>query len=57
MYSSRNVSSPMLVVCLFLGVDEISEAVFKAGISLTKKVEQERKRLQDVYAPMLRILN
>ena len=39
------------------GFDEISEAVFEAGKSLTEKAEQERKRLQNVYVPMLRILN
>ena len=37
--------------------DEISEAVFEAGTSLTEKAEQERKRSQNVYAPMLRVLN
>ncbi len=31
------------------GFDEISEVVFEAGKSLTKKAEQERKRLQNVY--------
>ncbi len=31
------------------GFDEISEAVFEAGRSLTKKAEQERKRLQNAY--------
>ena len=40
-----------------LGFDEIFEAVFEAGTSLTEKAEQERKRLQNVYAPMLRVLN
>ena len=51
------MSSPMLVVCLFWVYMQISEAVFKAGTSLTKKAEQERKRLQNVCAPMLRVLN
>ena len=37
--------------------DEISEAVSEAGTSLTEKAEQVRKRLQNVYAPMLRVLN
>ena len=37
------------------GFDEIYEAVFEAVTSLTEKVEQERKRLQDVYAPMIRV--
>ena len=37
------------------GLDEISEAVFEAGTSLTGKAEQVRKRLQNVYAPMLRV--
>ena len=45
------------VGCLSLsGFDKISEAVFEAGKSLTEKAEQERKRLQNVYAPMLRVL-
>ena len=46
------------VGCLSLsGFDEISEAVFEAGTSLTEKAEEERKRLQNVYAPMLRVLS
>ena len=46
------------VCCLSLsGFDEISEAVFEAGTSLTEKAEQERKRSQNVYAPMLHVLN
>ena len=46
------------VGCLFLSrFDEISEVVFEAGTSLTEKTEQERKRLQNVYAPMLNVLN
>ena len=46
------------VGCLSLsGFDEISEAVFETGTSLTEKAEQERKRSQNVYAPMLRVLN
>ena len=32
-----------------LRFDEISEAVFEAGRSLTKKAEQERNGLQNVY--------
>ena len=44
--------------CLSLsGFDESSEGVFEAGRSLTEKAEQERKRLQNVYAPMLRVLS
>ena len=39
------------------GFDEISEAVFEAGTSLTEKVEQKRTRLQNVYALMLRVLS
>ena len=35
----------------------MSEAVFEAGTSLTEKEEQERKRLQNVYALMLRVLS
>ena len=31
--------------------------MFDAGSSLTEKAEQERKRLQNVYAPMLRVLS
>ena len=46
------------VGCLSLSeFDEISEAMFKAGTSLTEKAEQERKRLKNVYAPMIRVLN
>ena len=46
------------VGCLSLsGFDEISKAVFETGTSLTEKAEQERKRLQNVYAPMLCVLN
>ena len=46
------------VGCLSLsGFDEISEVVFEDGASLTKKAEQERKRLQNVHAPMLRVLS
>ena len=38
------------VGCLSLsGFDEISEAVFEAVKSLTRKVEEEGKRLQNVY--------
>ena len=38
------------VGCLsLLGFDEISEAVFQAGRSLTEKAEEGRKRLQNVY--------
>ena len=37
------------VGCLSLsGFDEISEVVFEAGVSLTEKVEPERKRLWNV---------
>ena len=46
------------VGCLSLsGFDENSEAVFEAGRSLTEKAEQERKRLRNVYASMLRVLS
>ena len=46
------------VGCLSLsGFDEISVAVFEAGRSLTEKAEQERKRSQNVYAPMLHVLS
>ena len=31
--------------------------MFEAETSLTEKAEQERERLQNVYAPMLRVLN
>ena len=32
------------------------EAVFETGISPAERAEQERKRLQSIYAPMLRVL-
>ena len=35
----------------------MSEAVFKTGISLTEIAEQERKRPQNVYAPILHVLS
>ena len=41
----------------FSGSDEISEAMFEAGTSRTEKAEQERKTLQNVYAPMLCLTN
>ena len=44
-----HVSSPMLVVFSLSGFDEISVVVFEAGKILTEKVEEERKRLQNVY--------
>ena len=45
------------VGCLSLsGFDQISEAVFDTGTSLTEKAEQERKWSQNVYAHMLRVL-
>ena len=31
------------------GFDKISVVMFEAGASLTKKAEEERKRLQNVY--------
>ena len=31
--------------------------MFEAGTSQIEKAEQERKRLQNVYAPMLRVLS
>ena len=55
-FYKERVFSP--VGCLSLSrFDEISEAGFEAGISLTEKAEQERKRLQNVYAPMLCVLS
>ena len=35
----------------------MSEAVHKTGTSPAEKTEQERKRSQSIYAPMLRVLN
>ena len=35
----------------------MSEAVFETGTSLTEKAEQVRKRSQNVYTPMLRVLS
>ena len=35
----------------------MSEAMRKTETSLTEKAEQERKRSQNVYAPMLRVLS
>ena len=49
----RNVSSPMLVICL----DEISEAVFRGWNKSNQKGRTGKKRLQNVYAHMLRILS
>ena len=43
MYVRRKVFSPMLVVCFFRWLDEISVVVFEVGASLTVKVEQGRK--------------
>ena len=44
------------VGCLSLsGFDEIF--VFEAGRGLTEKAELERKRLQNVHVPMLRVFN
>ena len=34
----------------------MSKAVCKTGTSPTEKAEQERKRSQSIYAPMLRVL-
>ena len=46
------------ISCLSLsGFDEISEALFETGTKLTEKALQKRKRLQNVYASMLRVLN
>ena len=46
------------VGCLsLLGFDEMSEAIRKTRMSQAEKAEQERKRLQNVYAPMLRIFS
>ena len=36
--------------------DEMSEAVCETGTSPAKKAEQERKRWQNIYAPILRVL-
>ena len=47
----------MLFFLSLSGFDEMSETVFEARTSLTEKAEQERKRLQNVYAPMLRVLS
>ena len=46
------------VGCLSLSeFDEISETVFETGTSPAEKAEQERKRSQNVYAPMLHVLS
>ena len=39
------------------GFDEISEAVRETGTRLAEKAEQERKKLQSIYTPMLRVLS
>ena len=39
------------------GFDKMSEAMHETGTSLAEKAEQERKRLQNVYAPVLCILS
>ena len=35
----------------------MSETVFETGTSPAEKAEQERKRLQSIYAPMLHVLS
>ena len=46
------------VGCLSLsGFDEMSEAIRETRTSLIEKAEQERKRLLNVYAPILRVLS
>ena len=35
----------------------MSEAVRETGTSPAEKAEQERKKLQSIYAPMLRVLS
>ena len=40
-----------------LGFDKMSEAVRTSGTSPAEKPEQERKRSQSIYAPMLRVLS
>ena len=37
------------------GFDEMFEAVDETGTSPAEKAEQERKRSQSIYAPMLRV--
>ena len=44
----------MLVVCLFR---DLTEAVCETGASPAEKAEQERKRSQSIYTPMLRVLS
>ena len=52
----KDVFSPMLVVCLFRDLTEMSEAVCETGTSPAEKAEQERKWSQSIYALMLRAL-
>ena len=40
-----------------VGCLSLSEAVFETGTSLTEKAEQERKRSQNIYSLMLRVLS
>ena len=51
MYSRRTCFLPCS------GFDEMFEVVFETGTSPAKRAEQERKRLQSIYTPMLRILS
>ena len=39
------------------GFDEMSEAVRETGTSPAEKAEQERKRSQSIYTPILRVLS
>ena len=39
------------------GFDEMSEAVFETGTSPAENAEQERRRSQSTYAPMLCVLS
>ena len=55
MHSRRNVSSPMLVVCLFRGLTKFLRWGSRLEQVQPKRQNRKGKRSQNVYAPMLRV--